>query len=154
MIQNRLQTITLGLILTVVVFMVFFGVGYFYIEQMISNLERNVFKESKGHYVIKENDSGKTFSYPKGSYFTIVLDEDRYPKKELKCAPNGIVRQIGNEPKVKIEMYAIRFETENPGTCMLKSGSFAVAIRVENKDSVAKNLVFSGIRGTATITTE
>lgn len=81
-------------------------------------------------YEITADDNGKTFSYGITSRFTVILDESKYPKKNLACSPDGIVGSISNIPSVKPPLYAARFEAVTAGTCLLKDGDFSVTILI------------------------
>lgn len=79
-------------------------------------------------YEIRAEDSGKTFSYPLTSRFTVLLDAATNPKAELSCDPVGILGPISNIPSVAPPLYAARFETVTTGTCVLRDRDFSVTI--------------------------
>lgn len=90
-----------------------------------------------GVYTIAAADNGKTFSYPVTSRFMVELDGKQYPQAELNCSPNGIIGSISNTVAVTPPLYAARFETVQPGTCLLSDRDFSVHILVTG-DSTAE----------------
>jgi len=81
-------------------------------------------------YEIRAQDSGKTFTYTVTTRFSVILDQNQYPKSDLSCQPKGIIGSISNIPEVQPPLYAARYEAIQPGTCELKDGSFEVTIHV------------------------
>ena len=81
-------------------------------------------------YEIRAQDSGKTFTYTVTTRFTVILDQNQYPKSDLSCQPQGIIGSISNIPEVQPPLYAARYEAVQPGTCELKDGSFEVTVHV------------------------
>lgn len=81
-------------------------------------------------YEIRAKDSGKSFTYTVTTRFTVILDQNQYPKSDLKCQPKGVIGSISNIPEVQPPLYAARYGAVQPGTCTLKDGDFEVTIRV------------------------
>jgi hypothetical protein len=79
---------------------------------------------------IRAQDSGKTFTYTVTTRFTVILDQNQYPKSDLSCQPQGIIGSVSNIPEVQPPLYAARYEAVQPGTCTLKDGNFEVTIHV------------------------
>jgi hypothetical protein len=81
-------------------------------------------------YEIRAQDSGKTFTYTVTTRFSVILDQNQYPKSDLSCQPQGIIGSISNIPEVQPPLYAARYEAVQSGTCKLKDGSFEVTIHI------------------------
>jgi hypothetical protein len=81
-------------------------------------------------YEITQEDNGQTFTYSVTTRFSVFLDSDGYPKDELKCLPEGIIGSISNIPPVQPPLYVVRYETIQPGGCILQDKDFHVKIKV------------------------
>lgn len=77
-------------------------------------------------------DSGRTFSYPVTSRFTLVLDERLHPRTELRvaCTPDAVLGPISNIPAVPAPRYAVRYEGLRPGTCTITDREWVVTIQI------------------------
>ena len=89
-------------------------------------------KTTEGPLEITVSDSGKAFSYPIGSRFTVILDSTLYPENALSCAPpsSGVVRQVETQKEVKPPLYARTFEVTGSGACTMTNTRFIAAIVV------------------------
>jgi hypothetical protein len=81
-------------------------------------------------YEIREQDRGKTFTYPITTRFTLYLDESKHPQETLTIEPEGIIGSISNIPAVEPPLYAARFEAVRSGKAVIKVKGFSVTIRV------------------------
>lgn len=78
---------------------------------------------------ISEWDNSRIFSYGIASRFGVKLDKDRYPEKNLKIEPGGIIREV-SEPAAETPYYEKRYEAVRSGTTTISAGDFRVIIRV------------------------
>lgn len=77
------------------------------------------------------NDNGKTITYLYGPRFTIMLDDIKYPIRELKieCKPRPLMGYISNGSCYP-DCYPIMFEAAGEsGTCDVSVRDFHVHIR-------------------------
>jgi hypothetical protein len=89
----------------------------------------------KNHADITLNSNGGTITTTDNhDKLMVFLDDDKYPVKSLTltCKPKGIiglasVQDTGRSP----ELYPVIYETTAPGSCILRSGAFAVTIVVK-----------------------
>ena len=103
-------------------------------------------------YTITAADSGKAYSYPITSRFTVELDAAAYPKTELSCTPSGVIGSISNIPAVAPPLYAARFEALAPGTCTLTDRDFLVRISVTSGSGGGSIAPYhSGVQGTVSL---
>ena len=79
---------------------------------------------------IHERDSGKTFTFPTSTRFTVVLDGRKYPADHIATEPEGIVGRIAEAPSVEPPFYAVRFEAVRTGTTVIRVGTFGVTVEV------------------------
>ena len=83
-------------------------------------------------YEFTERDSGRTLTYTVTSRFGIILNQQRYPKKNIQvsCTPPETIGSISNIPSVTPPLYAIRYEGVQPGLCTIKNGTFLLTVRI------------------------
>jgi hypothetical protein len=79
---------------------------------------------------IHERDSGKIFTFPTATRFTIILDGRKYPADHIVTEPEGIVGRIAEAPSVEPPFYAVRFEAVRTGTTSIRVGTFGVTVQV------------------------
>ncbi len=84
----------------------------------------------KSKHEVTANDNGKVITFPVGVHFSVLLDEEHYPKTGLKCAPGGVVAHASDMPVAALPLYAVRFDTISPGTCTLSNKDFSATIVV------------------------
>jgi hypothetical protein len=79
------------------------------------------------------NSLGKELHFKETDRFYVVLDINKYPLKNLKCKPEGIIEYISNNSEVYgPDNYMISYETVKPGYCLLSNGDFSVRIVVDS----------------------
>lgn len=88
-------------------------------------------------FEIYAEDSGKVFTYSVTSRFTVFLDPNKFPPKELKCDPEGIIGYVSNVPAAFNGLTPSRFEGVQEGTCNLKDRDFNVTIKIQNLNDSA-----------------
>lgn len=83
-------------------------------------------------YGFTEQDSGRTVIYTVTSRFGIILNQRKYPKKnmQISCTPPGTLGSVSNLPSVMPPLYAVRYEAVQPGLCTVKNGTFLFIVRV------------------------
>ena len=83
-------------------------------------------------YEFTEHDSGKTLTYTITSRFGISLNQQMYPKENIRlsCTPPVVLGSITNVPAVMPPFYAVRYEAVQPGLCTIKNGTFLRTVRV------------------------
>lgn len=89
-------------------------------------------------YEFTERDSGRTLTYTVTSRFGIILNQQRYPKKnvQVSCTPPGAIGSVSNIPSVMPPLYAIRYQGVQPGLCTIKNGNFLLTVRIINLSTV------------------
>ena len=82
-------------------------------------------------YEFTEQDSGRTVTYTVTSRFGIILNQQKYPKKNMQvsCHPPGTLGSV-NLPSVAPPLYAVRYEGAQPGICTIKNGTFLLTVRI------------------------
>jgi hypothetical protein len=83
-------------------------------------------------YDFTEQDNGRTFTYTVTSRFEIILNQQRYSKKnvQVSCTPQGTLGSVSNLPSVPPPLYVIRYEGVQPGLCTIKNGTFLLTVRI------------------------
>jgi len=83
-------------------------------------------------YEFTEHDSGRTLTYTITSRFGISLNQQMYPKENIRlsCTPPGTLGSISNIPTVMPPLYAVRYEGVQPGLCTIKNGTFLLTVRI------------------------
>lgn len=83
-------------------------------------------------YEFTEQDSGKTVTYTATSRLTIILNTQKYPKRNLQvsCNPAGTLGAISNIPSEGPPLYAVRYEGIQPGICTIKNRTFLLTVKV------------------------
>lgn len=83
-------------------------------------------------YEFTEKDSGRTITYVVTSRFGIILNQQKYPKKQvqLSCTPAGTLGSISNLPSVAPPLYAVRYQGVQPGICTIRNGQFLLRVRI------------------------
>lgn len=79
---------------------------------------------------VRAGDSGKTLTYHVGDTFTVILNEETYPKVQLSFAPGGIISIDSAVPQMAPPNYAVEFDAVAPGEVVLANGTFTVTIRI------------------------
>jgi YbbR domain-containing protein len=79
-------------------------------------------------YEITEQDNGKTFRYTLADRFSILLDQNKYPREKLVVEPSGIIGEMSNISTVRAPFYVVRFGGLKTGTCTIRNGDLAVTI--------------------------
>jgi hypothetical protein len=85
----------------------------------------------KDQYAITANDNERTYTFPLGSRFSVLLDEAHYPKSELACAPAGIIEPSSDIPVATKPLWVVRFNTIGQGSCKLSDKDFTLTIVVD-----------------------
>ena len=85
---------------------------------------------------IRERDSGKVFTFPKSTKFTIILDGRKYPADHIVTEPEGILGRVAEAPSVEPPYYAVRFEAVRPGTAVVRVGAFGITVQVTKADDM------------------
>lgn len=83
-------------------------------------------------YEINGLDSGKVFSYPMTSRFTLLLDSKTYPEASLIVKPAGIIGRVTDVATATPPLYAVRYEGAATGTAEIADKDFSVTIRIYN----------------------
>jgi hypothetical protein len=75
-------------------------------------------------------DSGKTVTYAVTTRFSVSLDQQQYPEQniQISCEPQNALGSITGAPSVAPPLYAVRYQTIEPGTCTIKNGSFILTV--------------------------
>ena len=83
-------------------------------------------------YEFTEQASGRTITYTVTSRFEIILNQQRYSKKnvQVSCTPQGTLGSVSNLPYVTPPLYVIRYEGIQPGLCTIKNGTFLLTVRI------------------------
>jgi len=83
-------------------------------------------------YDFTEQASGRTITYTVTSRFEIILNQQRYSKKnvQVSCTPPGTLGSVSNLPSVTPPLYVIRYEGVQPGLCTIKNGTFLLTVRI------------------------
>ena len=83
-------------------------------------------------YEFKEQDSGRTVTFTVTSRFQIILDQQKYPKKnvQVSCTPPETLGSVSNLPAVAPPLYALRYEGVQAGLCTIKNGNFLLTVRI------------------------
>ena len=83
-------------------------------------------------YDFTEQASGRTITYTVTSRFEIILNQQRYSKKnvQVSCTPPGTLGSVSNLPSVTPPLYVIRYEGVQPGLCTIKNGTFLLRVRI------------------------
>jgi hypothetical protein len=83
-------------------------------------------------YEFREQDSGKTVTYTITSRFSIILNEQKYPRHNLQatCQPVNAIGTITNVPYVAPPDYVVRYEAVQAGICTIKNGSFMLTVKI------------------------
>jgi len=75
-------------------------------------------------------NNGQTITMSNYRRFSVFLDDDKYPVRQLQCEPKWIMGYISNGSFRGPDLYPITFETTTVGECTLRNGDFAVKIIV------------------------
>jgi hypothetical protein len=83
-------------------------------------------------YEFREQDSGRSVTYTITSRFEIILNSQKYPRKnvEVSCQPQDTLGSVSNLPSVAPPLYAVRYEGVEPGTCIITNGTFRLLVRI------------------------
>lgn len=83
-------------------------------------------------YDFTEQDSGRTVTYTVTSRFEIVLNQQKYPKKNLQvsCNPAGTLGAVSNLPSETPPLYAVRYQGVQAGMCTIQNGTFLLTVRI------------------------
>ena len=83
-------------------------------------------------YDFTAQDSGKTVTYGITTRFEIFLNQQQYPKQNIKvsCAPDGAIGSDTNLPYAEPPLYVVRYEGTQPGPCTIKNGAFILNIKI------------------------
>jgi hypothetical protein len=83
-------------------------------------------------YEFTERDSGRMVTYIVTSRFGIILNQQKYPKKQIQvsCTPAGTLGSISNLPSVAPPLYAVRYEGVQPGICTIRNGPFFLSVKI------------------------
>lgn len=80
---------------------------------------------------IEDEDTGKRFTYSKGTSFNILLDPARHPQPELSvtCNPADALRAVPNIPGQDYEhVYTVRYEAVRKGNCKIRNRDLIVSV--------------------------
>ncbi len=90
-------------------------------------------------FEITAKDNGKTVVYTITSRFSLILDQQQYPKEAMKvtCQPAGVVGSISNVPPVAPPLWITRYEGVEPGECTVTDRDFSVTIRIVGNQTPA-----------------
>lgn len=86
-----------------------------------------------GDFELTASDTGKYFSYPPTSRFSVVLNGTQYPSSSLQamCTATSVIGAISNQPSAPgTGEYARGFEAVSPGTCLITNDGWRVTILV------------------------
>lgn len=115
-----------------------FPEGFEEVEQILQGQPLRTFEPSAEpspfteQYEITEEDNGKTFFYHVTTRFTIILNQDRYPREDLKvaCGVSGGLAELDAPPAAEHPLYSVRYMAVRPGRCTLTNGDFSVTIEI------------------------
>ena len=79
---------------------------------------------------LHESDSGRTFIYNVAARFNVFLNENRNPKDNLRCLPEGVITLRQYTPS-DAPAYIASFETTASGTCVLSDNNFSATIVIQ-----------------------
>lgn|SRR5574341_252773 len=96
--------------------------------QPTPNSGATITAEMKNDAQIKLSDNNKTFSYHLTDRFSVFLDDENYPVKDLTCTPDGIIGYVSNGSLGGPDGYPIMFEGVAEGKCRLEDHDFHVDI--------------------------
>jgi hypothetical protein len=98
--------------------------------QTTPDIGATITTEQKNDAQIKLSENGKTFTYHLTDRFSVFLDDENYPVKDLACTPDGIIGYVSNGSLGGPDHYPIMFEAVSEGTCRLQDHDFHVDIVV------------------------
>ena len=83
-------------------------------------------------YDFTEQDSGRTVTYTVTSRFEITLNQQKYPKGNLRvsCSRAGTLGAISNLPAETPPLYAVRYEGVQAGRCTIQNGTFLLTVKI------------------------
>ena len=83
-------------------------------------------------YEFTAKDSGRTVTYTITSRFQIILNQQKYPKQNIRvsCDPQNALGSVSNLPSEALPLYAVRYEGVVPGICTIKNGTFLLTVRM------------------------
>lgn len=83
-------------------------------------------------YDFTEQDSGRTVTYTVTSRFEITLNQQKYPKDNLRvsCSRAGTLGAISNLPSETPPLYAVRYEGVQAGRCTIQNGTFLLTVKI------------------------
>ena len=83
-------------------------------------------------YDFTEQDSGRTVTYTVTSRFEITLNQQKYPKDNLRvsCSRAGTLGAISNLPAETPPLYAVRYEGVQAGSCTIQNGTFLLTVKI------------------------
>lgn len=81
---------------------------------------------------ISLQDSGKSFSFPLGSEFSISLEGKKYLEQELRCQPDGIVFEVVSSTGQDEVIFLKNFSGKATGTCQFVNNDFSLGIKIFN----------------------
>lgn len=76
-------------------------------------------------FELSAKDTGRNFSFPLYSHFSLTLDPVRYPLSHMIVCP-----QVNYLSATDPENYPIAYEVALPGTCRIKNGNFSIQINI------------------------
>src|SRR5258708_5613419 len=107
--------------------------GYFCWLRVISKREVSVYVTVlTQQYDFTEQDSGRTVTYTVTSRFEITLNQQKYPKGNLRvsCSRAGTLGAISNLPSETPPLYAVRYEGVQAGRCTIQNGTFLLTVKI------------------------
>lgn len=83
-------------------------------------------------YAFTAQDSGKTVRYTPTTRFSISLNQQQYPQENIRvaCEPQDVLGSITNAPYAAPPLYAVGYQTNEPGTCTIHNGDFTLTVIV------------------------
>ena len=83
-------------------------------------------------YGFTEQDSGRIVIFTETSRFSLSLNEQIHPKKDIhiSCQPSAMLGSISNIPYAAPPLYAVRYETIGSGICTIKNGNFLLTVKI------------------------
>jgi hypothetical protein len=83
-------------------------------------------------YDFTEQDSGRTVTYTVTSRFEITLNQQKYPKGNLRvsCSRARTLGAISNLPAETPPLYAVRYEGVQAGRCTIQNGTFLLTVKI------------------------
>jgi hypothetical protein len=83
-------------------------------------------------YEFTEQDSGRSITYTITSRFEIILNSQKYPRKnvEVSCQPKDTLGSVSNLPSVAPPFFAVRYEGVESGTCIITNGKFRLLVMI------------------------